>query len=78
MKMDYGIKKVIKEKKFSKGKIMIAQLNGHNLYGVLVFDSDGNLTDSCCNCCFDESNLREVFKMNRRIFKRKISQHFSH
>ena len=35
--MNFGIKKIIKEKHFNNGKIIMAELEGNNLFSILVF-----------------------------------------
>ena len=40
--MDFGIKRIIKEKHFKNGKILMAELEGNNLFSVLVFNKENN------------------------------------
>lgn len=74
--MDYRIKRIIKEKKFSNGKIIMAELFGYNLYGVLVFDKDNQLIDALCNCCFSENMTKQILKLTRTKYKEKIKEYF--
>ena len=74
--MNYGIKRIIKEKKFSNGKIIMAELFGCNLYGVLVFDENENLIDSLCNCCFSDDMTKKILKLTRTNYKEKIKEWF--
>ena len=52
--MNFGIKKIIKEKHFKNGKIIMAELEGNNLFSILVFNQNNELVDSTCNCCFSK------------------------
>lgn len=73
--MNYGIKKIIKKKLFSDGKVILAELFGNNLYGVLIFKHD-ELIDCLCNCCFENSNKKEIVKQIKKKYKQKINQYF--
>ena len=45
----YGlIRRIIKSKTYSVGTVMLCEINP-TLYAVLVYDSNGKLTASCCN-----------------------------
>lgn len=74
--MNYGIKRIIKEKKFNKGKIIMAELFGNNMFAVLVFDENDKLVDSLCNCCFGESCLKNVLQLTRKNYKDKMREWF--
>lgn len=74
--MNFGIKKIIKEKHFKNGKILMVELEGNNLYSILIFDKNNNLIDSLCNCCFDESLKKDILKLTRKNYKEKINQYF--
>ena len=53
--MNYGIKKIIKQKNLKNGRrIMMVELFGSNLFAILVFDENNNLVDSECNCTFND------------------------
>ena len=74
--MNYGIKRIIKEKHFKNGKIIMAELNGNNLFSVLVFNQNNKLIDSTCNCCFSDSFKKDILKLTRKEYKEKINQYF--
>lgn len=74
--MNYGIKKIIKEKKFTNGKILMCELFGINLYAILVFNEKNELIDSLCNFCFEKSNIKEILKLTRLKYKEKIREWF--
>ena len=68
--MNYGIKKIIKQKNLKNGKIMMVELFGNNLFGILVFDKDNNLIDSECNCTFDD--LKNARKITNKSYRNKL------
>ena len=72
--MNFGIKKIIKEKHFKNGKILMAELEGNNLFWILVFNQDNELVDSTCNCCFTDSFKKDILKLTRKEYKEKINQ----
>ena len=74
--MDFGIKRIIKEKKFKNGKILIAELIGNNLFSVLVFNEKNELIDSTCNCCFNNSFKKDILKATTKKYREKINQYF--
>ena len=74
--MDFGIKRIIKEKHFKNGKILMAELEGNNLFSVLVFNKENELIDSICNCCFGDSFKKDILKLTRKEYKEKINQYF--
>ncbi len=74
--MNYGIKKILKEKRFKNGRIIMAELFGLNLYSVMVFDENDKLTDSLCNCCFDKKYVKDILKLTRREYKKKTKKWF--
>jgi hypothetical protein len=74
--MDFGIKKIIKEKHFTDGKILMTELEGNNLYSILVFDRNDKLIDSVCDCYFTNSIKKDVMKLLRKEYKEKINQYF--
>jgi len=76
--MNYGIKKVIKEKKFSNGKIIICELFGYNLFALLVFDKNDYIVDSYCRSASDNSKYNECLSWLRKIYKKKIKEYFNH
>jgi len=73
--MNYGIKKIIKEKKFIDGKIIMCEIFGINLFAVLVFKND-KLVDSICNFCFKKSSIKEIMRLTRKIYKEKLKEWF--
>ena len=48
-------KKIIKKKCFKNGKILMVELEGKNLFSVLVFNKENQLLESFSRCCFDDS-----------------------
>ena len=65
--MDFGIKKVLKEKNVKDKKIVMAELFGTNLFAILVFNSEGNIIDSECNCTFeDPKKARKITNLHYR------------
>ena len=68
--MNYGIKKVIKQKNLKNGRIMMVELFGSNLFAILVFDENNNLVDSECNCTFND--LKNARKITNKNFKKKL------
>ena len=74
--MNYGIKKILKEKRFKKGRIIMAEMFGLNLYSVMVFDESDKLVDSLCNCCFDKKYLKDILKSTRKEYKKKTKEWF--
>lgn len=74
--MNFGIKKIIKEKHFNDGKIIMAELEGNNLFSVLVFNQNNELVDSTCNCCFSDLFKKDILKLTRKEYKEKINQYF--
>ncbi len=74
--MNYGIKKILKEKRFKNGRIIMAELLGLNLYSVMVFDENDKLVDSLCNCCFEKKYVKDILKLTRREYKKKMKEWF--
>lgn len=74
--MDFGIKRIIKEKHFTNGKILMVELEGNNLFSVLVFDKNNHLIDSVCNCYFNNSFKNKILKLTRKEYKEKLNQYF--
>jgi len=74
--MNYGIKRIIKQKCFQNGKIIMAELEGNNLFSVLIFNQNDKLVDSICNCCFSDSFKKDILKLTRKEYKEKINQYF--
>ena len=74
--MNFGIKRIIKEKHFADGKILMVELEGSNLYSVLVFNKKDELIDSVCDCYFSSSIKKDMMKLLRKEYKEKINQHF--
>lgn len=65
--MDYGIRKVIKEKKVKDKKIEMVELFGTNLFAILIFDENNNIIDSECNCTFeDPKKARKITNLHYR------------
>ena len=55
-------KKNNKEKKcFKNGKILMVELEGKNLFSVLVFNKENQLLESFGRCCFDDSLKKKIF-----------------
>lgn len=74
--MDFGIKRIIKQKHFKNGKILMAELEGNNLFSVLVFNENDKLIDSICNCYFNNAFKSEILKLTRKEYKEKLNQYF--
>jgi hypothetical protein len=74
--MDFGIKRIIKQKCFKNGKILMAELEGNNLFSVLVFNENDKLIDSVCNCYFNNTFKSEILKLTRKEYKEKLNQYF--
>ena len=68
--MDFGIKKILKQKQVRNKKIVMAELFGNNLFAILIFDDDGNLVDSECNTSF--SNLKNARKITNYDYRKKL------
>jgi hypothetical protein len=68
--MNYGIKKVLKEKKVKDKKIEMVELFGNNLFAILIFDENDNLIDSECNCTFDD--IKMARKMTNQHYRKKL------
>jgi len=68
--MDFGIKRIIKQKKLKNGKIIMAELFGTNLYSVLIFDENDNLISSECNCTFEDP--KKARKITNQNYKKKL------
>ena len=65
--MDFGIRKVLKEKKDKDKKIDMVELFGTNLFAILIFDENDNLIDSECNCTFeDPKKARKITNLHYR------------
>ena len=54
----------------------MAELEGNNLFSVLVFNQNNELVDSTCNCCFSDSFKKDILKLTRKEYKEKINQYF--
>lgn len=62
--MDYGIRKVLKEKELSSGKIQMCKMGG-SIYAVLVYNTRGALIDSVCNVCDGKSSKEMLLELNK-------------
>ena len=62
--MDYGIRKVLKEKELSSGKIQMCKMGG-SIYAVLVYNKRGALIDSVCNICDGKSSKAMLLELNK-------------
>ena len=54
----------------------MAELEGNNLFSILVFNQNNELVDSTCNCCFGDSFKKDILKLTRKKYKEKINQYF--
>ena len=68
--MNYGIKKVLKEKKVKDKKIEMVELFGTNLFAVLIFDENNTIIDSECNCTFED--LKKARKITNLHYRKKL------
>ena len=68
--MNYGIKRIIKQKRLRNGKIIMAELFGTNLFAILVFDKNNNIIDSECNCTFE--NIKMARKITNLHYRKKL------
>ncbi len=74
--MNYGIKRIIKEKKLKNETIIMAEMEGYNLYSVLIFDKNNNLIFSNSNYYFKERYKKDILKLTRNIYKNKIQEYY--
>lgn len=68
--MDFGIKKILKQKTVRDKKIMMVELFGNNLFAILILDDRGNIVDSECNTSF--TNLKVARKITNYDFRKKL------
>lgn len=68
----YGlIKRIIKQHRYSVGTIIMCEISP-TLYAVLVYDTDGNLTASCCNTVLygtKTSTKTAIMKNLNKVYK---------
>lgn len=75
----YGlIRRIIKSKTYSVGTVMLCEINP-TLYAVLVYDSNGKLTASCCNdigyCdSVKKASIKNLNKMYKEVQEKLIKK----
>lgn len=54
----------------------MVELEGKNLFSVLVFNKENQLLESFGRYCFDDSLKKDILSIIRKKYKEKINQYF--